>query len=115
MHGLVIMARRHGTIRGSPCVRRVNLLACPTVVCKEGTTPIMVAEVFLPHRSLPLAIVNVHFHHKVAAQRPGYRLPYRKVLDLIAKMIDKHKAHLLIGDFNQAAPQIVHELLTRKA
>ena len=91
----------------------INLLECQIISAKNGNkTPIMVVEIFLPHRKR-LVIVNVHFHHNTAKKAAGHSQKNTEVLDLLAEFIKRHSAHLLIGDFNQAARTMVPNLQQR--
>ena len=117
--GLAIMARKHHSpdsektdLRGRACIRR-----CPAclesrrvVVQKKGpcVTPATVVEVELPHGA-PLRILNTHFHHMTAKKAKGHSDGHRDVLQMYADMILRHGVHLLMGDFNQAAPHMVQE------
>ena len=109
--GLCVLARKVDTST-NPCISAVNMLASRTIVCKGNCTPVMVVECLLPHGA-SLIIVNTHFHHNTAKRVSGHARAYTTVLDLYAELIKKHKAHLLIGDFNQAAPHMVSELQAR--
>ena len=51
----------------------VNLLSCRTVIAKgNNNTPVMVAEVLVPH-GIPLVIVNTHLHHNTAKKAQGHK------------------------------------------
>ena len=95
------------------CVEAVVVLDSGQIVAnvrkKICCSPAVVYELDLPHGT-KLRILNTHFHHDTAKKARGHVLAYAAVLDMYASMIKRHDVHLLIGDFNQAAPKMVNEL-----
>ena len=106
--GLAILGRKSS-------ISAVTLLDARVIKAKRNScTPLMVAKVDLPHGT-SLVICNVHFHHNTAKafiphQGVGHLEKYFEVLYSIAEVIVTHQAHLLIGDFNMAAPQMQEDL-----
>ena len=111
---LAVMARnRHRERKGMQYVTAIKLLECQIISANNGNkTPIMAVEIFLPHNKRFL-ILNVHFHHNTAKKAPGHSQKNIEVVDLLAEFIKRHSAHLLIGDFNQAARTMVQNLQQR--
>ena len=60
-----------------------------------------------------MVIINMQFRRLTAAMKDGRREKFNEVIEKLATCIKEWKAHLLVGDFNAAAPHVKKELKPR--
>ena len=112
-HGVAVLARKYNDQTNEPCIKEATLLEKVCIVKKpaspkkkESWTPMMVVKVELPHGKA-VKILNMHFSHVQAKKDTGYREAYKLVINKMVELIVNHGVHLLVGDFNMAAKDII--------
>ena len=66
----------------------------------------MVVKIELPHGKA-VKILNMHFSFHQAKREVGYKEAYKLVINKMVELITNHGVHLLVGDFNGAAKDII--------